>query len=188
MYTTSTLRRRGQALPSRESLPHMHNVAPDSVAMARHPTPHGGRPPKAARHHAPSRLWQPPWPCGLGVGLWWLPLAHEVRKVLPQVDRLGHFSLLGAQQGELLGLRCRALRLPPEHQPGGPARRERWGRGLCHDGERLAPALASGCQTLGLADTADIGGDAAIAPGIAPRVELPKQLHRGPAAGVPALE
>jgi len=47
----------------------MHNVDPDSVAMARHPAPHGGRPPKAARHHAPSRLWQPAWLCGIGVGL-----------------------------------------------------------------------------------------------------------------------
>ena len=47
----------------------MHNVAPDSAAMARHPTRHGGRPPKAARHHAPSRLWQPAWLYDLGVGL-----------------------------------------------------------------------------------------------------------------------
>ena len=47
----------------------MHHVGPDSAAMARHPTSHGERPPKAARHHAPSRLWQPAWLCDLGVGL-----------------------------------------------------------------------------------------------------------------------
>ena len=48
--------------------------------------------------------------------------------------------------------------------------------------------MASGCQALGLADTADRGGDAASAPWIAPRLELPKQQHRAPAAGVPALQ
>src|SRR5712691_2220067 len=272
-----TPRRGSQALPARESLSHVHNVAPDSAAMARHPTSHGGRPLKAARHHAPSRLWQPAWLYGLGVGLGrrtqagglgrpiaWGPheaAAEEIKaraaehlalqhfetvdvaldrpigpgqcharfdrlivvveprgkalqgllhtggralqpridgrrlsltdqrgKVLREVDRLRHFALLGAQQGELLGLSCRALRLAPEHQPGGPARRERWGGGLGHDGERLAPALPSGWQALGLADTADIRGDAAIAPRIAPRLELPKELHRGPAARIPALK
>ena len=64
-----TPRRRRQALPSRESFSHVHHVGPDSAAMARHPTSHGERPPKAARHHAPSRLWQPAWLCDLGVGL-----------------------------------------------------------------------------------------------------------------------
>ena len=76
----------------------------------------------------------------------------------------------------------------PQDQPGRPAGREGRGRRLRHDGQRLAPALASGWQALGLAQPAGIGRDTAIAPGIAPGLELPKQLHRGPAAGVPALE
>src|SRR5215813_12306901 len=41
---------------------------------------------------------------------------------------------------------------------------------------------------LGLTDAADIGGDAAIAPGIAPQLELPQQLDGGVAAGIPALQ
>src|SRR5438128_11825106 len=69
MYTTSTPRRRGQALPSRESLPHVHNGGPDGAAMARDPTPHGGRPLKDACHHASSRRWWPAWRRGLSVGL-----------------------------------------------------------------------------------------------------------------------
>src|SRR6266705_6277839 len=46
-----TPRRGSQALPSRESLSHLHNVAPDSAAMARHPTPSPSCPvlPLAAR-------------------------------------------------------------------------------------------------------------------------------------------
>src|SRR5438552_17940822 len=69
MYTTSTPRRRGQALPSRESLPHGHNGGPDGAAMARDSTPHGGRPLKDACHHASSRLWWPARRRGLSVGL-----------------------------------------------------------------------------------------------------------------------
>src|SRR5882672_11904 len=69
MYTTSTPRRGSQALLSRASLSHAHNVGPDSAAMPCHPTPHGGRLPQAARHHAPSCRWQPAWLCGLGGGL-----------------------------------------------------------------------------------------------------------------------
>src|SRR5712692_3223829 len=68
MYTTATPRWRGQALPSRERLPHGHNGGPDGAAKARAPTSHGGRPPKDARHYASSRLWWPAWLRGLGVG------------------------------------------------------------------------------------------------------------------------
>src|SRR5712691_6411545 len=245
--------------------------------MARDPTRHGGRPPKDARHHAPSHLGWPVWLRGLGVGLCrrtragglgrpitWGPyeataeeiktrpaehlafqhfeavdmpldragrpgqghpgfdrlvvliqpfrkalpglqraggralepgiellglaLAYQGGKVLRKVDRLGHLDRLRLELGELLGLGLGALRLTPEHQPGGAAWRKRLRRGLCHARKRLAPALASGGQALGLAYAADIGRDAAIAPRIAPRLELPKQLDRGPTARVPALQ
>src|SRR5207245_7017802 len=192
--TTYTLRRRGQALPSRESLPHMHNVDPDSAAMARHPTPHGGRtsqgrlpsglvPPLVARVATRSLsvglcrrsragglcrtiAWGPneaaaeeiemraaehlalqhfeavdmpfdwpgaPWQCharfdcciviaepagkalhGLQRTLarplqprsevLRLPLAHEVGKVLREIDRLGHLGRVRVELSELLGL------------------------------------------------------------------------------------
>src|SRR5712691_11095798 len=90
--------------------------------------------------------------------------------------------------GELLGLGRRALVLAPQDQPGRGAGRERWGGGLRHDRQRLTPALTSGWQALSLAEAAGIGRDAAIAPRVAPGLELPKQLHRRPAAGVPPLE
>src|SRR6266436_1533001 len=69
MYTTSTPRRGSQVLLLRASLSHAHNVGPDSAAMPCHPTPHGGRLPQAARHHASSCRWQPAWLRGLGGGL-----------------------------------------------------------------------------------------------------------------------
>src|SRR5262245_4425565 len=62
------------------------------------------------------------------------------------------------------------------------------GRRFRDDGERLAQALAAGGDALGLADAADIGRDAAIAPGVAPQLEFPKQLDGGVAAGIPALQ
>jgi hypothetical protein len=71
IYTTATPRWRGQALPSRESLIHEYNGGPDGAARARGPTPHGGRPPKDARHAASPRLWWPAWLRGLGGGLRW---------------------------------------------------------------------------------------------------------------------
>src|SRR5262249_57029782 len=37
-------------------------------------------------------------------------------------------------------------------------------------------------------DTADIRGNATIAPGVAPQLEFPKQLDGGVAAGIPALQ
>src|SRR5712691_8260888 len=95
MYTTSTPRRRGQALPSRESLPHVHNGGPDGAAMARDPTPHGGRPLKDACHHASSRLWWPAWRRGLSVGLCWTIAwgPHEAAAEEIEVRAAKHLAL-----------------------------------------------------------------------------------------------
>jgi len=47
----------GRASPaSHVSLPRVHNVGPDSAAMARHPMPYGGWLPKDTRPHTPLRL------------------------------------------------------------------------------------------------------------------------------------
>jgi hypothetical protein len=77
-------------------------------------------------------------------------LAHELGKVLGEVDRLGHLGLLGTQPRELLRLFCCALLLAPEHQPGRPA----WGQGLVwafgDNRQRLPRAALSGGQALGL--------------------------------------
>ncbi len=72
-----------------------------------------------------------------------LPLADQLRKVLRQVDRLGHLGRLRVELGELLCLHLRARGFTPQDQSRRPARRERWGCRLSHDGERLAPALTA---------------------------------------------
>src|SRR5262245_13868979 len=41
---------------SHASLPRVHNVGPDSAAVARYPMPYGGELPKDTRTHAPPRL------------------------------------------------------------------------------------------------------------------------------------
>ena len=89
---------------------------------------------------------------------------------------------------ELLCLGFGALRLAPEHQPGGPARRQGLARRLGHSGQGLARAAVPGGQALGLPQPAGIGRDHAIAPSIAPLAEVAKQPHGGIAPGIPALE
>jgi hypothetical protein len=67
-----------------------------------------------------------------------LALADEGGKILGQDDGLGDLGRRRAERRELLGLSLRTLCFTPPHQPGRPARREREGGGLGHDGERLA--------------------------------------------------
>jgi len=117
-----------------------------------------------------------------------LALAHEVGKVLREVDGLGDLGRLRVELGELVGLGLRALCLTPQDQPRRPAGCQGLGDRLRHHRQELAPALAAGWDALGLADAADIGRDAAIAPGVPARLELVKQLDGGVAAGVPALQ
>ena len=102
------------------------------------------------------------------IKLRWLPLTDQEGEVLGEIDGLGDLGLLGSQLGQLLRLSLGALLLTAEDEPRRPARGEGRGRGLRDDGECLAAALTSRWQALGLADAADIGGDAAIAPEIAP--------------------
>ena len=68
-----------------------------------------------------------------------------------------------------------------------PAGRRGWETGSATTGGSGKP-LAAGWDALGLADAANIRGDTAIAPGVAPQLELPKRLDGGVAAGVPALQ
>jgi hypothetical protein len=123
-----------------------------------------------------------------GIELRGLALAHQGRKILGQVDGLSDLGRLRVKLGELLRLGLWALCRTPQHQPGRPARGERGRGGLGHDGERLAAALAAGWNALGLANTADVGCDTAIAPRVPTPLELAEQLDGGMAAGVPALE
>ena len=44
-----------------------------------------------------------------------LPLAHQGRHILREVDRLGHLGRLRVELRELLGLGWCALRLAPQH-------------------------------------------------------------------------
>ena len=53
-----------------------------------------------------------------------LALAHELCKVLREVDRLSHRGILLPELGELLRFGRGALGLTPQHQPGRPARSE----------------------------------------------------------------
>ena len=117
-----------------------------------------------------------------------LPLADQGGEILGEVDRLGDLGLLGAQLGELRRLGLGALGLAAEHEPRRPAWGQRRGRGLRHDRQRLPPALASGGQALRLAQATGRGGDAAIAPRVALGLELPEELHRRPAARIPARQ
>jgi hypothetical protein len=96
--------------------------------------------------------------------------------------------MLCGQLGELLGLVCCALLPASEHQPGRPARCQGLVWRLGPDRQRLPRAALSGSQALGLMQTAGIGGDEAIAPGVATPLEVAKQPHRGVAASVPTLQ
>ena len=69
-----------------------------------------------------------------------------------------------------------------------PAGCQGLGDRLRHHRQALAFALAAGWDALGLADAADIGRDAAIAPGVPTRLDLLKELDGGVAPGVPALQ
>ena len=109
-------------------------------------------------------------------------LAHQGRKILGEVDGLGDLGRLRVELGELLGLGLCALRRTPQHQPGRPAGRKGWDSRLRHHGEHLAEALAAGWDALGLADTADIGRDTAIAARVPARLDLLKELDGGVAA------
>src|SRR5262249_14241251 len=89
---------------------------------------------------------------------------------------------------ELLRLGFRALLGASQDQPRRPARCQGLGNRLRHHRQALAPALAAGWDALGLAEAADIGREAAIAPGLPARLELVNYLDARVAAGVPALQ
>jgi hypothetical protein len=70
-----------------------------------------------------------------GLQLLGLPLAHELGKVLGEVDRLAYVCMLRTQLGELLGVVLGALLLMPYHQPGRLTSGEEPVVGLSDDGE-----------------------------------------------------
>jgi hypothetical protein len=64
-----------------------------------------------------------------------LPRAHELGKVLGEVDRLASVCMLRTQLGELLGVVLGALLLMPHHPPGRLTSGEEPVVGLSDDGE-----------------------------------------------------
>ena len=123
-----------------------------------------------------------------GLELLGLPLAHELGKVLGEVDRLAYVRMLRTQLGELLGVVLGALLRMPHHQPGRLTSGEDPVVGLSDDGEgepapswprRLALRLA---QALGIARN---GG---IAPRIAALLELTIEAQGIVTAGVPSRQ
>ena len=88
---------------------------------------------------------------------------------------------------ELLRLGFCALGLAFQDQPRHPAGCQGLGDRLRHHRQALRRP-GGGVDALGLADAADIGRDAAIAPGVPTRLDLLKELDGGVAPGVPALQ
>ena len=117
-----------------------------------------------------------------------LPLAHQLRKVLGEGDRLVHRSMLRAQLGELLRLSLGARRLTPQHQPGRPAGRQGLAHRLSDARQGLPRAALPRREALCQASTARRGRHRTVTPGVAAPLEVAKQLHRGLAARIPALE
>jgi hypothetical protein len=80
-----------------------------------------------------------------------LPLAHELEKVLREVDGLGDLGSLRVELGELLRLGLRTLRGTPQHQPGRPTGRQRGAHGFGHAWEGPPRAALARGESLGLA-------------------------------------
>src|SRR4029453_5443885 len=80
-----------------------------------------------------------------------LPLAHELEKVLREVDGLGDLGSLRVELGELLRLGLRTLRGTPQHQPGRPTGRQRGAHGFGHAWEGPPRAALARGEPLGLA-------------------------------------
>jgi len=117
-----------------------------------------------------------------------LALAHEVRKVLREVDGLGDLGLLLPQLGELVRLGLGTLGLTPQPQPGRAARRQ--GRAHRRRHARQGPPWAAlpRREALRVAQAASLGRHGPITPGVAALLELAKEPHRGRATRIPALE
>jgi len=117
-----------------------------------------------------------------------LALAHEVRKVLREVDGLGDLGLLLPQLGELVRLGLGTLGLTPQPQPGRAARRQ--GRAHRRRHARQGPPWAAlpRREALRVAQAASLGRHGPITPGVAAPLELAKEPHRGRATRIPALE
>jgi hypothetical protein len=141
------------------------------------------------RGHAPHGLQRPvgrPLQPRLERRRW--PVAPHGGKGLHARHRLVHLGMWRAPWGERRGRVCWALRLASEPQPGRPARGQGLGRGRSHDRQRRPRAAWSGSQALSLPQTAGRGGDEAIAPGVAPALEVATPPPRGAAARVPTRQ
>ena len=109
-----------------------------------------------------------------GIELGRLPLAHELGKVLGQVDGFGDRGRLRAELDKLLDFVRGALRFTPQHQPGRSAWRQGLGHRLRHVRQGPPWAALPRRETLGLPQAAGIGRDDAIAPRVALLTERAK--------------
>jgi hypothetical protein len=123
-----------------------------------------------------------------GLQLLGVPLAHELGKVLGEVDRLCHVRMLRAQLGELLGIALGALLLMSHYQPGRLTSGEEPLVGLGHDGEGGPMPLLAGRLALRLAHALGIASDGGIAPRIATPLELTKQTQSVMTASIPPFQ
>ena len=89
-----------------------------------------------------------------GIELRGLPLAHQGRKILGEVDGFSDLGRLRMELGKLLRLGFRALRCASQDQPRRPAGCQGLGDRLRHHRQELTQALAAGRDALGLADAA----------------------------------
>ena len=122
-----------------------------------------------------------------GLQLLGLPLAHEVGKVLGEVNGLGHVRMLRAQLGELLGVVLGARLLMPYHQPGRLTSGEEPWVGLGHHWEGRPRPPLPGRLALCLAQALRVTGDG-IAARIATLLELAIEAQGITAAGVPPFQ
>jgi hypothetical protein len=114
-----------------------------------------------------------------------LLLAHELRKVLRQVDGLSDFDMLGAQLDEWLCGLLVVRRCTPDDQPSCLPCRQEWAAGLGHDWESLPRSPRPRILALRLAQALHVTSDGGIAPRIAPLLQLAIQAQGITAAGVP---
>ena len=92
-------------------------------------------------------------------------------------EEVAQIILLGWPPRELLRLICHALLFAPGHQPGRTARGKGVVPRLSHNRQRLPRKALSGCQTLGLTYTPDMGGAQGIGACIALLCEVAQELR-----------
>ena len=88
-----------------------------------------------------------------GIQLCWLPLAHQLGKIVGERDGVGELGILGCELCEQFLLRGRALLRPSQDEPGGPARGQGAVRRRGHERQGVARSPLPGCLPVRVAQT-----------------------------------